>query len=111
VVRYDMRGPSGCGAAAGAEDLIAAGSAAGHLSMEGKEGGCCCDIDIVWDLQTGDSDARVLERYGTGVAEYQDLARGKRRWRQAYATLLFLTAQNDMEGIANLVDMGRARTG
>jgi hypothetical protein len=106
-----MRGPSGCGAAAGAEDLIAAGSAAGHLSMEGKEGGCCCDIDIVRDLRTGDGDAGLLERYGTGVAKNQDLARGKRRWRRAYATLPFLTARNDMEVFADLVDVGRAHTG
>jgi hypothetical protein len=65
------RGPSGRGAAAGAEGLlIAAVSAAGHRSMEGK-GGCCCDIDIVRDLRTGDGDAGVLERYdGTpGVAD------------------------------------------
>jgi hypothetical protein len=63
------RGPSGREAAAGAEGLIAAVSAAGHRSMEGKGGGCCCDIDIVRDLRTGDGDAGVLERYGTGVAD------------------------------------------
>jgi hypothetical protein len=57
-------GPSGHGAAAGAEDsVIAAVSAAGHRSMEGQ-GGCCCDIDIVRDLRTGDGDTGVLERAG-----------------------------------------------
>jgi hypothetical protein len=64
------RGPSGRGAAAGAEGFpIAAVSAAGHRSMEGK-GGCCCDIDMVLDLR-GDGDAGVVERYvGTaGVAD------------------------------------------
>jgi hypothetical protein len=44
------RGLSGRGAHAGAEGLIAAVSAAGQ-SMEGKGGGCCCDIDIVRDLR------------------------------------------------------------
>jgi hypothetical protein len=49
---------------------IAAVSATGHRSMEGK-GGCCCDIDIVRDLRTGDGDAEVLERNdGTaGIAD------------------------------------------
>jgi len=64
------RGPSGRGAAAGAEGLLSAAvSAAGHRSMEGKGGGC--DIDIVRDLRTGDGDVGVLERYdGTaGVAD------------------------------------------
>jgi hypothetical protein len=67
-----MRGPSGRGAAAGAEGLaIAAARAAGHRSLGGKGGGCCCDIDIVRDLRMGDGDAGVLERYvGTaGVAD------------------------------------------
>jgi hypothetical protein len=62
------RGPSGRWAADGAEGLpSAAVSAAGHRSMEGK-GGCCCDIDIVRDLRTGDGDTGVLERK-EGVAD------------------------------------------
>jgi hypothetical protein len=65
------RGPSGRGAAGGAEGLllIEAVSAAGHRSLGGKGGGC--DIDIVRDFRTGDGDAGVLERYdGTaGVAD------------------------------------------
>lgn len=65
------RGPSGRGAAAGAEGLTAAASAGGHWSVGGNGGGCCCDIDIVRDLRIGDGDAGVLERYdGTaGVAD------------------------------------------
>lgn len=56
------RGPTGRGAAAGAEGLLSAAvSAAGQRSMEGK-GGCCCEIDIVRDFRTGDGEAGVLER-------------------------------------------------
>lgn len=65
-----MRGPSGRGAAGGAEGLlIEAVSAAGHRSLGGKGG--CCDIDIVRDLRMGEGDAGVLERNdGTaGVAD------------------------------------------
>jgi hypothetical protein len=65
------RGPSGRGAAGGAEGLllIEAVSAAGHRSLGGKGGGC--DIDIVRDFRTGDGDAGVVERNdGTaGVAD------------------------------------------
>jgi hypothetical protein len=57
------RGPSGRGVDAGAEGLIAAVSAAGQ-SMEGKGGGCCCDIDIVRDL-------RPVERGTVGGKESQ----------------------------------------
>lgn len=66
-----MRGPSGRGAAGGAEGFAtAAARAAGHRSVGGK-GGCCWDIDIVRDLRIGDGDAGVVERYnGTaGVAD------------------------------------------
>lgn len=64
-----MRGPSGR-MAVGAEGFEAM-RAAGHWSLGGKGGGCCCDIDIVRDLRIGDGDAGVLERYdGTaGVAD------------------------------------------
>jgi len=64
------RGPSGRGAAGGAEGLlIEAVSAAGHRSLGGKGGGCC-DIDIVRDLR-GDGDTGVLERNDdtAGVAD------------------------------------------
>jgi hypothetical protein len=64
------RGPSGRGAAGGAEGLpIEAVSAAGHRSLGGKGGGC--DIDIVRDLRTGDGDTGVLERFDctAGVAD------------------------------------------
>jgi hypothetical protein len=61
------RGPSGRGAAGGAEGLlIEAVSAAGHRSLGGKGGGC--DIDIVRDLRIGDGDTGVLER-NDGVAD------------------------------------------
>lgn len=60
------RGPTGRGAAGGAEGLVIEPSPAGQ---GGKGGGC--DIDIVRDLRTGDGDAGVLERNdGTaGVAD------------------------------------------
>jgi len=66
------RGPSGRGAAVGAEGFAtAAARAAGHRSVGGKGGGCCWDTDIVRDLRIGDGDAGVVERYdGTaGVAD------------------------------------------
>jgi hypothetical protein len=56
------QGPSGRGADAGVKGLIAAVSAACQ-SMEGKGGGCCCDIDIVRDLQTVE---RVLSKRKRG---------------------------------------------
>jgi hypothetical protein len=64
------RGPSGRWVAARAEGFEAARDA-GHWSLGGKGGGCCCDVDIVRDLRIGDGDAGVLERYdGTpGVAD------------------------------------------
>jgi hypothetical protein len=53
-----------------AEGLVIAVSAAGHRSVEGKGGHCCCDFDIVRDLRTGDSDTGVLERNDSaGVAD------------------------------------------
>ena len=70
-VLVGTRGPSGRGAAGGAEGLVIdAVSAAGHRSLGGNGGGGC-DIDIVLDLRTGDGDTGVLERYdgAAGVAD------------------------------------------
>jgi len=67
------RGPSGLDVAVGAEGFDAAAMRdAGHRSLDGNGGGCCCDTDIVRDLRMGDGDAGVVERNdvpGPGVAD------------------------------------------